>query len=148
MVASIPTSRLSYANWPDDPATWAREVGSSERAAALLGRSVFIDLHNDMEVPVRLLGWDPAKHHGISQVPLPFFGHTDWPRLRQAGVRAVAYDLATNVFRSEAGRQAITVTNVDRIRQVAARHPDDALGHLPGPQRRQPEGQVTKFVSR
>lgn len=122
---AIETARLSYPDWPADPARWAAAVGSSVAAAELLAGAPFVDLHNDLEVPVRLVGYDPAKHHGISRVPLPFYGHTDWPRIRQAGFKAVAYDLATNVFRRAPGRQAITLANVARVRAAVARYPED-----------------------
>lgn len=108
--------RLEYVDHRKDPAAWAHSLGVSEEACRLLLASPFIDLHNDMEVPVRLFGWNPARRHGPWKRVVPFFWQTDYPRLREAGMTGVVYDLATNVFRREASRQRITLANLVRCR--------------------------------
>jgi microsomal dipeptidase-like Zn-dependent dipeptidase len=115
-------------NWLDhakDPAAWAASLGVSRAAVDLLLAGPFIDLHNDLEVPVRLFGYDPAKRHGPWRRTVPFFGHTDYPRIREARLTGVVYDLATNVFRGEASRQAITLRNLDRCEAQIAAHSED-----------------------
>lgn len=117
--------RLDYVDHRADPTAWARELGCSDEAVGLLLDSPFIDLHCDLEVPVRLFGWDPAKRHGPWKRVVPLFGHTDYPRLREAGMTGVVYDLATNVFRREASRQVITLANLERCRRQIEAWPDD-----------------------
>jgi len=113
--------KLDWVDHAADPGAWARALGVSREAVDLLIDSPFIDLHLDLEVPVRLLGYDPTKRHGPWRRVVPFMGHTDYPRLREARFTGVVYDLATNVFRREASRQAITHANVARcVRQIEA----------------------------
>jgi membrane dipeptidase len=117
--------RLQWVDHAQDPGAWAASLGVSKEACELLIRSPFIDLHVDLEVPVRLLGYDPAKRHGPWRRVVPFVGHTDYPRLREARLTGVVYDLATNIFRREASRQRVTLENVARcVRQIEA-WPDD-----------------------
>lgn len=113
--------KLTYVDHHADPAAWARALGVSTHACELLLDADFIDLHCDLEVPVRLFGYDPSKRHGPWKRVVPFMGHTDYPRLREAGLTGVAYDLATNVFRAEAPRFDVTRANVARcVRQIEA----------------------------
>ncbi|MFM2161218.1 MAG: hypothetical protein RLZZ383_730 [Pseudomonadota bacterium] len=117
--------RLSWVDHAADPDAWARALGVSRRAVDLVLQGPFCDLHVDMEVPVRVWGYRPERRHGPHRWPRPFWGHTDYPRLREARLTGVAYDLATNVFRSPASRLAVTVANVARcVRQIEA-WPDD-----------------------
>ena len=57
-------SKLRWVDHAADPAAWATALGVSERACELLIRSPFIDLHVDLEVPVRTIGYDPTRRHG------------------------------------------------------------------------------------
>lgn len=123
--ARSPLARLAYTDHTTNAAGWARELGVSEQACQLLLDSPFIDLHCDLEVPVRLFGWDPNKRHGPWNRVIPFFGHTDYPRLREAAMTGVVYDLATNVFRREASRQRITLANLERCKAQIGRWPED-----------------------
>lgn len=116
---------LRWIDHAADPAAWARALGVSTEAVELLIDSPFLDLHNDMEVPVRLLGYDPARRHGPWRWPVPFVGHTDYPRLREARFTGVVYDLATNIFRSPERRLAVTIENVARCRRQIEAHADD-----------------------
>ena len=118
-------SKLRWVDHAADPAAWATALGVSERACELLIRSPFIDLHVDLEVPVRTIGYDPTRRHGPWRRVVPFVGHTDYPRLREARLTGVVYDLATNIFRGEASRLRVAHDNVARcVRQIEA-WPDD-----------------------
>lgn len=107
-----------------DPAGWARSLGVSVEAVELLLDAEFIDLHLDLEVPVRVIGYDPTRRHRTPGRPPPLWGHTDLPRLIEAGFTGVVYDIATNPARPPANRQATTVKNLRRIQERAARFPD------------------------
>lgn len=114
-------SKLVYTDHRADPGAWARALGVSVGACELLLDAHFIDLHNDLEVPVRLFGYDPTKRHGPWRRTMPFMFQTDYPRLREAAFTGVAYDLATNIFRPERQRHGITLANVARcVRQIEA----------------------------
>lgn len=113
--------RLAYVDHAADPDAWARQLGVSRHAVDLLLSGPFIDLHVDLEVPVRVFGYDPGKRHGPWNRVMPFMFHTDFPRLREARLTGVCYDLATNVFRRERSRFAVTQRNLARmVRQVEA----------------------------
>jgi membrane dipeptidase len=108
----------------EDPAGWARSLGVSREAVDLLVDSHVFDLHLDLEVPVRVYGYDPLKRHRARRRPSLFWGHTDLPRLRASGFTGVAWDVATNPFRPPANRQRITLRNLRRIQDRAAAHRD------------------------
>lgn len=105
-------------------AAWAEELGVSADACALLLESDFIDLHLDLEVPIRLYGYDPRRRHPPTGKAAVWFGHTDYPRLLEAGFTGVVYDIATNPFRPERNRQATTVANVARALDRIRAHPE------------------------
>lgn len=116
---------LDYIDHRRDPEAWARALGVSRDAVDLWLDADVIDLHCDLEVPVRLFGYDPNRRHGPWTRVMPFFFHTDYPRLREASFTGVCYDLATNVFRPERNRQAVTLANLDRCKRQIAAHPDE-----------------------
>ena len=111
-----------YRDHREDPSAWARELGVSDEAVRLLLDADFIDLHCDLEVPVRLLGYDPLKRHRPFRW---FFGHTDYPRLLEAGFTGIVADIATNVFRPAGGRQAVTLRNLERVKARIEAHPKE-----------------------
>ena len=108
-----------------DPIGWSRELGVSVEACELLAASDFIDLHLDLEVPVRLFGYDALRRHAPRQHPSYFFGHTDLPRLIESSLTGVVYDVATNPFRPRANRQRVTRANLLRVKERIAAHADD-----------------------
>ncbi len=119
---------MSTLAWTDprrDVGAWARSLGVSREACELLLHSDFIDLHLDLEVPVRVFGYDPSRHHGVFQSPPRFWRHTDYPRLREAGFTGVVYDIATNPFRTWSDRLDTTLRNVRDIQARIDAHPDD-----------------------
>jgi hypothetical protein len=89
----------------------------SQAARDLLATADVLDLHLDLEVPVRLYGYDVTVRHEPGW--RRFFGHTDWPRLREAGFTGAVYDVATNPFRPAKNRQATTIANLDSIQRRA-----------------------------
>ena len=85
----------------------------------LLYSSDFVDLHLDLEVPVRVLGWDPRLRHATNRLPPLFWGHTDLPRLKTGGFTGIVHDIATNPFRPPKNRLAVTLANVERVKRRA-----------------------------
>ena len=93
-------------------------------ACELVLGSDFVDLHLDLEVPVRVVGYDPVRKHAPKKRPPLFWGHTDLPRLLEAGFTGVVYDIATNPARPARNRQATTLRNIQRIRDRIDAHSD------------------------
>ncbi len=119
------SASLQWTDHRGDPTAWATQLGCSVEACELVLQADFIDLHLDLEVPIRVFGWKPERHHGIDDRTRWWFGHTDYPRLREAGFTGVAYDIATNPFRPKGNRLAITLSNIERARQRIASFPDE-----------------------
>lgn len=124
MLTASETLTLPVRDRSADPAGWARELSVSTEAVELLIASDFIDLHLDLEVPVRVYGYDPTARHEPRPRPPLLWGHTDLPRLIEAGFTGVAYDIATNPARRPASRLAATQRNLERIKARALRYPD------------------------
>lgn len=118
-------SALAWTDHATDPAARAAQLGVTEKAVALWYDADVIDLHLDLEVPVRLFGWDPAKRHGPWRRVQPLFGQTDYPRLREGGFTGLCYDIATNVFRPERNRFHTTLRNIEACHRRLGEHPDD-----------------------
>lgn len=140
---------LSWIDHRGDAGAWARSLGVSEEACALLLASDFLDLHVDLEVPIRLYGYDPAIRHPPQAAPPRFFGHTDYPRIREAGLTGVVYDLATNPFRPEADRHATTLRNLDAAEARIGAHPEDltVVRDLAGYRAARAAGRTAMFLS-
>lgn len=117
---------MSLAAPSREPAEWAAELGVSVEAVELLLDSDFVDLHLDLDVPVRVVGYNAAKRHRTPGRPPPLWGHTDLPRLIESGFTGVVYDIATNPARPPRNRLRATARNLRRIQDLVARH-DDAL---------------------
>src|SRR5688572_1820810 len=117
--------RLQFRDHRADPAAWAASLGVSVAACELVLDAEFVDLHCDMEVPTRLFGYRPDRHHGVARGVRPFVGHTDYPRLREASFTGVVLDIATNPFRPAANRLATTWRNVEAVRARIEAWPDD-----------------------
>jgi membrane dipeptidase len=118
-------ARLSFRDHGADPASWAASLGVSVAACELLVDADFVDLHCDLEVPVRLFGYRAERPHPGGARTRPLVGHTDYPRLREASLTGVVADIATNPLRSQAGRLAATERNVAAIRARVAAWPED-----------------------
>ncbi len=117
--------RLAYADPAADPAATARRLGVTTEAIELLVAAGTIDLHLDLDVGVRVVCWDPLRHHGAATRVSPLVGQTDFPRLREGGFTGVVYDVATNPLRPAGNRLAATRRNLDRAAATVASRPHD-----------------------
>jgi len=118
-------ARLAFRDHRADPASWAATLGVSVAACGLLLDADFVDLHCDLEVPVRLFGYRAERRHGGGSRNWPLVGHTDYPRLREASLTGVVADIATNPLRPRANRLAATRRHIDVVRARLAAWPDD-----------------------
>lgn len=140
---------LAYTDHRADPAAWASSLGVGEEACALLLDADFIDLHLDLEVPIRLLGYRPERHHGVSARVRPFMGHTDYPRIREASFTGIVYDIATNPFRPGRNRLATTQRNVEAATARLRAWPEDlaVVTDRAGYDRARAAGQTAMWLS-
>lgn len=125
----------AYKNWRSAGADSAKHraqslsekhgLAVSVEACEFVQKSDIVDLHLDLEVPVRVLRYNPAKRHERWWKPRYFMGQTDYPRLRETGFTGLCYDIATNPFRSAAGRLATTIRNVEAAERRLRAHPEE-----------------------
>jgi membrane dipeptidase len=113
---------LEIVDHSSDPAGWAKELGVSVEAVELVLDSDFVDLHLDLDVPVRVVGWSSTRRHKTNKRPPLLWGQTDLPRLIEAGFTGVVYDVATNPVRPPGNRQRATLRNLDRICDTIVEH--------------------------
>ncbi len=121
---SKPTA-LVYHDGRSDPAAWAKRCGVSQEACELLAAADFIDLHLDLDVPVRLYGYNPSQRHEPAKKSPRLWGQTDFPRLREAGFTGVVYDIATNPVRPPKNRLETTKRNLTVAQGRTEHHPED-----------------------
>jgi membrane dipeptidase len=117
--------RLEFEDPAADPAGTARRLGVSTAAVELLVAAGSIDLHLDLDVSVRVTGFDPLRHHGAATRVSPLVWQTDFPRLREGGFTGVVYDVATNPVRPAGNRLAATRRNMTRIAATISSRPAD-----------------------
>ncbi|MFT7625935.1 MAG: membrane dipeptidase [Myxococcota bacterium] len=106
-----------------DPAARAQVLGVSTEAVSLTMESEVYDLHNDLYVPARLVRFDPHKRHSPGLGGSRFFNQTDLPRIREAGLTGLTFDIATNPLRRSRSLPEITRANIARIQADLAAHP-------------------------
>ncbi len=118
-------SSLNASDHAGDPSAWAASLAISREAVELYLDSEVYDLHNDLYVPARLYGFDVHKRHRPGLGGSRLTNQTDLPRLREACVTGLTFDIATNPARRPSRRAAVTLKNIARIKADLARHPDD-----------------------
>ncbi|MSP93376.1 MAG: hypothetical protein EXR79_16550 [Myxococcales bacterium] len=103
-----------------DLTSLATRHGLTLRALELLRAHPVIDLHVDTYIPARLWGRDVRDRHGPGLLRGHFFGHLDLPRLRDQAIDAAMWSITTNVLRDPQSRWDTLVTNLGRLRALAA----------------------------
>jgi membrane dipeptidase len=113
---------LAYTDHRLDPAAWAAELQISTEAVELYLASDVVDLHVDSFIWHRVFGYDLRRRHGppVSGTPRgplarSFWGHADFPRIREAAVSGAAWVITTNPVRTAAGRTRALRRNVDEL---------------------------------
>ncbi len=86
-----------------------------------------IDAHVESFLWTRMLGYDLAARHGRGLLGGRFYSQVDVPRMLAAGMTGAVFSIATNPFRSAAGRRRTVLANVARLRAALARHPAVAV---------------------
>jgi membrane dipeptidase len=93
----------------------------SQDAVDLLASAEVFDLHLDMMIPHRLVGYDLNVRHEKPAFGGRFFGHLDFPRAIENGLTAGMWSITTNPLRTEASRWRVLLDNLGRLQaQVEA----------------------------
>lgn len=117
---------LRYRDHRQDPAAWARELGIPRAAVELYLDSEAIDLHVCSFLWTRLLpGWDLARRHRPFLPRSAFLHQADLPRVREAALGGVVFDIPTNPFRTAACRAAAARRELAVLARTLGRWPRD-----------------------
>jgi hypothetical protein len=121
-----PGKSLEYRDTRETPAAWARELGIPREAVELYLSCEVVDLHAVSFVWSRVLaGYRLAKRHRPRLPKSAFINQADLPRVREAQIAAVCWDIPTNPFRRRDRRPWATHRDVERITQTLGRFPDE-----------------------
>ena len=88
-----------------DAASIADELGVTEEAVELFHNSDAIDLHVDSFIWHRIFGYDLSQAHRGGFFGRSFFGHADFPTVRDSGLGGATWVITTNPARSARGRR-------------------------------------------
>lgn len=90
--------------------------GVSGEAVRILEATPLLDLHIDTFIPPRLVGYDLHKRHGQGVLHGRFFGHLDFPRVKESSLNGAMWSITTNPFRGAASRWRVFLKNLERFR--------------------------------
>lgn len=107
-----------------------------------------IDAHIESFLWTRMLGYDLAARHGRGLLGGRFYSQVDVPRMLDAGMTGAVFSIATNPFRSVAGRHRTVLANVARLRAALEAHREVAVvGSHAGYLRARAEGRLGVFLA-
>lgn len=118
---------LGYRKWRDDPAGWARKLGTSREAVELYASSDVIDLHIDSFIWTRIFGYDLLRKHGMGLFGNRFYSQTDIPRALEAGLTGATWIITTNPFKPSRWRRDAFFENLARLKEIFAEARDDVV---------------------
>ena len=119
-LATAATSNVGCSPGSEESSPGERSVGEADPAAAVLDRSVVIDLHCDTPMRITGEGFDLGRLHDYGQV--------DIPRMRRGGISGTFFSIytsATGQTPREASKRALEI--IDVVREQVARHPEDLV---------------------
>ncbi|MDP8938180.1 MAG: dipeptidase [Actinomycetota bacterium] len=95
-----------------------------------------IDAHIETFLWARLAGYDLTASHGPGLLGGRLYSQVDVPRMLAAGMTGAVFSIATNPFRSRAGRGRTVRANLARLRATLESHPKVAVVDTAGAYRR------------
>lgn len=101
----------------------ACRLGVSLEACELVQDSDVFDLHLEMFLWPRIVGYDPTHRHGNGLFDARFYGQVDIPRMLDGGLTAAMWSITTNPFRTSSGRARAFRSNLLRLRRILDDHP-------------------------
>lgn len=87
---------LTYTDYRKDPAAWAQKLKISREAVELYLDAEVIDLHTDTFLWQRLTGYRLDRHHALPPWRARLGGQVDLPRLLEAQMAGVVFDIPAN----------------------------------------------------
>ena len=96
----------------------------SQSALDLCTNSDIIDLHLDIWIPKRLWGYNPTTSHNGAWFGRHFFGHSDLPRMQQAGYTGAMWSITTNPAKLSNARWQTFLDNLFELEQFCDAHED------------------------
>lgn len=101
----------------DLPST-AEALDVSQEAVELFRSSEAIDLHIDSFIWHRLFGYDLERIHRGGFFGRSFFGHADFPTVRESGLAGATWVISTNPARTSKGRRRAFEKNLSALRAL------------------------------
>lgn len=146
-------ARVRPLEWTDhrrDPAAWAERLGVSREAVELYLDSDVIDLHTDTFLWTRVVPGYDVRRRGKPWLPFtPFANQADLPRVREAALTGIVWDIVTNAVRDYSSRDEATLANIEEVRSTLSDYPDDfeICRTAADYERAKARGHVASFVS-
>jgi len=106
-----------------DAASTASELGVTVEAVELFRSSDAFDLHLDSFIWHRIFGYDLNRAHRGGLFGRNFFGHADFPTVRDSGLGGATWVVTTNPMRSARGRRRAFEKNLQALRALLADAP-------------------------
>lgn len=131
-----------------DRDNWAAALGVSRAAIDLYLASEVIDLHTDSFIWKRVFGYRMERHHPLKPWGAPFWGQVDFPRLREAHMAGVVWDIPTNPLRLRSQKFGVLRHNISQILTALQAEPDQAFVRtFRDYQRVRAEGKMAGWIS-
>ena len=107
-----------------------------------------LDAHIESFVWTRALGYDLLRSHGRGLLGGRLYSQLDLPRMRAAGMTGGVFSIATNPFRSRAGRRTTLLANLARLQASLEADPGVAVvADVAGYRRARAEGRMGCFLA-
>ena len=107
-----------------------------------------IDAHVESFLWTRMAGYDLTTSHGRGVLGGRLYSQADVPRMLAAGMTGAVFSVATNPFRSAAGRRRAVLANLARLQTVLESHPKVAVVDThAGYRRARAEGRLGVFLA-
>ncbi|MGH9243124.1 MAG: dipeptidase [Acidimicrobiales bacterium] len=106
-----------------------------------------IDVHVESFIWTRLFRYDLSRWHDRTPLGDRFFGQADLPRMQAIGLAGAVMSIATNPFRSTAGRVAACRRNVEALRERLIAGGVSVVADAAGYRRARAGGTLACFVA-
>ncbi|MEM6731987.1 MAG: membrane dipeptidase [Myxococcota bacterium] len=117
---------LDYVDHREDPQAWADALGVSRAAVDLYLASDVVDLHTDTFLWTRVVPGYDVRRRGRPLLPnTPVANQADLPRVREAALTGIVWDIVTNPWRDYGSKDEVTLANIKEIVDTLAHYPDE-----------------------
>ena len=96
----------------------------SQVALDICHHSDILDLHLDIWIPKRLFGYNPDAKHRSAWFGRHFFGHSDIPRMKEAGYTGAMWSITTNPAKLSNARWQSFLDNLFALEQFCDEQDD------------------------